>query len=91
MARAYVMDFEGGTLDQYDQVVEKMELGGKAAPGSIYHWVAETEDGIRVVDVWESGEAYDQFAQEKIGPITAEVGVAPPTVVEYEIHNTLER
>ncbi|MEX0746246.1 MAG: hypothetical protein WD118_11645 [Phycisphaeraceae bacterium] len=89
MSRAYVMDFSGGTLDQYNQVLEKMDLGGKTAPGGIFHWVAETEDGFRVVDVWETSEAYDQFAQEKIGPITAEVGLAPPKVQEYEVHNTL--
>lgn len=91
MPRAYVMDFSGGTLDQYDQVVNKMELGGKTAPGGISHWVAKTDDGFRVVDVWETPEAYERFAQEKIGPLTAEAGLTPPTVQEYEVHNTLER
>ena len=89
MPTAYVMDFSGGSLDQYNQVVDKMNLGGKTAPGGIYHWVAETDDGFRVVDVWETSEAYEQFAQEKIGPLTAEVGLAPPAVQQYEVHNTL--
>ena len=91
MPTAYVMDFSGGTLDQYNQVVEKMDLGGKTPPGGVYHWVAQTDDGFRVVDVWETSEAYEQFAEEKIGPLSAEAGLSPPTVQQYEVHNTLER
>jgi hypothetical protein len=34
-------------------VIEKMGLtpGGSGPPGAISHWVAKTDDGIRVVDV----------------------------------------
>jgi hypothetical protein len=89
MAIALIMDFEGGTLDQYDQVLEKMELGDKLAPGGIFHWVAETDDGFRVVDVWESQDAYEKFAEEKIGPLTAEAGLSEPKITPHELHNTM--
>jgi len=89
MAVGLILDFEGGTLDQYDQVLEKMELGGKTPPGGIFHWVAKTDDGFRVVDVWESQEIFDKFAEEKIGPLSAEVGLGEPKVTAYEVHNTL--
>ena len=51
MAVALIMDFEGGTLDQYDRVIERMgfEHGGAGAPGSHSHWVAQTDTGLRVV------------------------------------------
>jgi len=69
MPVAVEMNFGGMTLDQYDQVLEKMGLtpGGSARPGAISHWVAKTDDGIRVVDVWETREQFDRFAQERIG------------------------
>ena len=92
MAVAVVLDFEGATLDQYDQVIDKMGFtpGGKGAPGGLFHWVAATDDGIRVVDVWESREQFDQFADQQIGPYTQEVGIpSPPTVTLYDVHNTL--
>jgi hypothetical protein len=56
MAVAYTMEFEGATLEQYDQVMKLMGLteGGEPPEGAIFHWVAPTEDGIIVVDVWES-------------------------------------
>ncbi len=92
MAIAVVLDFEGGTLEQYDEVIKKMGFtpGGPGAPGARGHWVAETDTGIRVTDTWKSKEQFEKFAQEQIGPITAEVGIPnPPTMTFYEVHNYL--
>ena len=89
-----VMDFKGATLDQYDQVIAKMGLtpGGDTPPGAVFHWVAETDDGIRVVDVWETREIFDRFADEQIGPYTAEVGIeGPPEMSVHEVHSHLAR
>ncbi len=41
-------------------------------------WVAQTDDGIRVTDVWESREQFEKFAADQIGPITQEVGIPSP-------------
>jgi hypothetical protein len=90
MAVAMVMDFEGATLDQYDQVIEKMGLSprGAGAPGSLSHWVTQTDRGIRVTDVWETREQFERFAAEQIGPFTAEVGITdPPAITFHEVHN----
>lgn len=92
MAVAAVLTFPGGTLDQYDEVVAKMgfEPGGAGAPHGLFHWVTGTDDGIQVTDVWDSKEAFEQFAAEQIGPITAEVGVPnPPEITFHEVHNYL--
>jgi hypothetical protein len=90
MAVAFIMDFNG-TLDQYDDVIEKMELGGKTPSGGVFHWVAPTDDGFRVVDVWDSEEEFQKFSEEKIGPLTAEAGLEQPQVARYEVHNTLDQ
>jgi hypothetical protein len=92
MPVAAVMEFEGGTLEQYDQVIAKMgfESGGSGAVGGLFHWVAATDTGIRVTDVWETAEQCQAFGETQIGPITQEVGVpAPPVVTFYEVHNYL--
>jgi len=86
------LDFKGATPDQYDQVIQKMGYtkGGKGAPGCIFHWVTKTSEGIRVTDVWSDRETFEKFAQEKIGPITQEVGVpGPPETTFFEVHNYL--
>jgi hypothetical protein len=92
MAVGVVLDFEGATLDQYDQVIERMGFspGGAGAPGGLFHWVTGTDSGIRVTDVWDSREQFEQFAEEQIGPHTAAVGItSPPQVAFYEVHNYL--
>ena len=92
MAVAVQQDFSGATLDQYNQVVEKMGFtpGGPGAPGGIFHWVINTDDGIRVVDVWETREQFERFAQEQIIPYAQEAGFpGQPDVSFYEVHNYL--
>ncbi len=91
MAIAVQLDFTGSTLAQYDQVVDKMGFrpGGTGGPGGLFHWVTQTGDGIRVIDVWKSKEAFEKFSQEKIGPITQEFGISPPDIQFFEVHNYL--
>jgi len=91
MPVAIEMNFRGATLEQYDQIVESMGLSsGNIPPGALFHWVAATDDGIRVVDVWETREAYDRFAQDQIGPLSQQAGITEPPEVTYrDVHNHL--
>jgi len=92
MAIAAVLEFPGGTLDQYDQVIERMgfQHEGAGAPGALFHWATQTENAVLVTDVWADRETFDRFAEERIGPITAEVGIpGPPRITFYEVHNYL--
>jgi hypothetical protein len=92
MAIGVIQEFDGATLDQYDQVVKAMgfEPGGAGAPGGLSHYCQKTDNGFRVVDVWESQEQFEKFAQEKIGPLAAEAGITSQPEVEFiEVHNYL--
>jgi hypothetical protein len=90
MATAIVMEFTGATLAQYDQVIQKMGLtpGGPSPAGAISHWVAATDDGIVVTDVWQTRELYDAFAKDQIGPFSVEAGFPDaPKLTYYDVHN----
>ena len=92
MPVAVQLDFEGASLDQYDEIGEMLGTlpGGPANPLELFHWVMGTADGFRVVDVWETREAFERFAQEKLIPIFQEVGVPrPPQIQFFEIYNYL--
>lgn len=92
MAVAVVMEFDDASLEQYDEVIAKMGFAprGAGAPGGIFHWVTKTDGGIRVTDVWETREQFEQFGAEQIGPFTQEVGIAsPPKTTFFEVHNYL--
>jgi hypothetical protein len=92
MPVAVILDIPGATLEQYDQVIEKMGFtkGGPGAPGGLTHWVAATDNGIRVVDTWQSREAFEAFTREKTEPFMAEVGMTEkPDITFFEVHNYL--
>ena len=89
MAIAREFHGKGWTGEQYDQLIAKMNLGGHSAPGVLFHWATVTDDGVRAVDVYDSRDAADALVQEKVGPIAAELGLAPPDVREYEVRSYL--
>jgi hypothetical protein len=94
MAVGVVLEFKGATLDQYDQVLEKMGLahGGPMPEGGLFHWATAMDDGFMVIDVWETREQFDAFSEAQIGPFSQEVGItSPPEVTFHEVHNYMHR
>jgi hypothetical protein len=90
MAVGVLMDFASGENAAYDRVLERMGLtDGRPPAGALFHIAGEVDGGFRVVDVWESAEAFQAFAEEKIGPMSAAEGFPPPEVSMWEIHNTM--
>jgi hypothetical protein len=89
MSVALVLDFPGGTKEQYDDVVERMQLGGHMAPGGQVH-VAGSHDGDwRVVDVWETLEHFERFRDEQIVPHSQAAGLRPPQVRMVEVDDEM--
>ena len=91
MAVAIEMNYPGATLAQYDEVIKIMGAtpGGLHPDGALFHWIAKTDDGFRVVDVWESKEQFERFVQEKIGPLGEQLGMAKPEMRFVDIYNYL--
>ncbi len=92
MPVAVEMTFRDATLEQYDAVNERIGLvpGGVGPEHLLFHWAAKTEDGLRVVDVWDSRESYGAHVAA-LGPIFASVGIPQPEVATYDVHNIAHR
>lgn len=86
MSVFFILDFPEATMDQYDRVIERMDLGGEVAPGAVFHVAGPHAGGLRVIDVWDDEDAYNAFAETKIGPLTAAEGIAEPAVTRVEVH-----
>lgn len=76
-----VHDSPGGTREQYEQVVSRLtdgrglnSLSDWPVDGILSHVAGPTGSGWRVIDVWESEEAFQRFG-EVIGPVLREVGL----------------
>lgn len=85
MAVGCIIDFAGGTAAKYGAVFEQMDLGGRLPPGALLHAAGTSEDGWRVCDVWKSQDAFSDFAEKKIGPITAKQRMRPTQLRTFEV------
>ncbi len=94
MAVAVTLKFPA-TIEQYDQVNEKLDPANNAPDGLIIHTGAEGDGGIRIFDVWDSAEAFERFRDERLGPAVAEVvgegdPAGQPEVEIYELHDVFK-
>jgi hypothetical protein len=91
MAVIMELDFEGFTPDQYDAVNAALDPQGSPPDGLIAHSARLDGDTFRILDLWESPEAFLAFAESKIGPTMAEtLGDDAPNVPDpkfTELHN----
>jgi quinol monooxygenase YgiN len=89
---AIVMISDAGTdsVEQYDQIIQQLEEAGHGnPPGRLSHTSALKDNGSYfVVDVWESPEALQQFAQVLM-PLMEAAGGAAPDLQISPVHNMI--
>ena len=90
---------EGATLEQAMEVSAEMDVSLNPPEGLIVHTLIEDEGRIKVVDVWESEEQYNDFVQGRLTPAVATVvarrGVDPinmpmPDSRIFEAHDVVK-
>ena len=91
MAIGFVFDNPGQTQEQYDAAVERLNLAESLPEGWIFHAAGPTEDGWRVVEVWESQEAADAYFQGRLGQVLQNVGVSPGQPDTFAVYNVIAR
>jgi hypothetical protein len=93
MAVEVQIDCHGVTLEQYDEAMEIGGFlpGGPLPPAGLFHYVRKTDDGIRVIVVWESMPEFEDFAVRRLGPLLEEIGVSGSAldIQFFELHNYL--
>jgi hypothetical protein len=91
MAIGVLTEIDEGTLEQYDQVNERIQAQGDPPAGMIVHTAGAKEGGgFRIFDVWESQADFERFQQERLGPVVSEVVGAdarPSRQEVYELHD----
>jgi hypothetical protein len=89
MAVAILLEWSGLTQEQYDEAMKLMQLDVDPPVGGLFHVAGPISGGgWRVVDVWESAEAFQKFSEERIVPAVRKVGITTqPRVEVYPAHN----
>jgi hypothetical protein len=96
MAHGVVHRFAGGTREQYEAALAKVNPnGGVDLPhGQFLHIAGATDDGWIVVALHDSRESWERFRDEALIPGLQEIGeagfAAPPEETTFEVHKLQE-
>jgi hypothetical protein len=77
-------------VEEYDRLDSQV---GPNPEGLIVHIAARSGEGMKIIDVWESKEAFERFEKDVIMPAAEQAGMAPPEGVgappreEFQVHN----
>lgn len=87
MAFATITQVPAGTLDRFREVTA-LAIGADRPDGLLVQLAGESEEGLQIVSVWESGAHHDRFVAERLHPALRRAGVpADPGMrhVEFEV------
>jgi hypothetical protein len=87
MAIVVTAEVPGGTAEQDDSIVERLDLAGNPPPGSLARVAGPAEGGWRIISVWESREAFEAFRRDRLEPALREVGRPSPNFTFWEVHS----
>jgi heme-degrading monooxygenase HmoA len=86
MATIMQMHWPEATEEQYEQV-RRSRLGGQPARGSQAPRGRIRRDGMPILDIWESADAFQVWFEQRIGPAVEAAGIdGRPDVLMFPLH-----
>ncbi|MCW2671456.1 MAG: hypothetical protein JWP14_45 [Frankiales bacterium] len=88
----------GVSIDMVDEVTAEMGVDSSPPVGLLVHTHYEHDGRVHVMDVWESAEAHQSFAESRLMPAMGKVAAArgidlaaagPPDVVFTDVHRVV--
>jgi hypothetical protein len=88
MAIVMMLDWPEVTVDQYEEARKRVGWEVEQPEGGLSHVAWFGADGFHVVDVWESQQAFERFAEERLMPIVkGELEIPGEPQIRYaELH-----
>lgn len=87
MAVVLTLRWPGATKEQYDKLLELVDWENEPARNGIFHVVWFEDDGMGIVDVWESEQDWQNFMDERLGRHFEAAGVeGTPEVQFHSVH-----
>ena len=89
MSDTLILEFDGGTAEDYRSVnallgIDPDARTGDVPAGLIHHQAAVTASGnLVVLELWESEAAFGAFMESRLGPALAQAGMPDPLRIEW--------
>jgi len=83
------------TIDVYDMpkseyraVLDRMGVEARPEPGIYLHVTAQTDFGYRIIEIWDSQDGFEEFAQRRMVPALEQLGIDRKTEITVKpLHN----
>ena len=80
------VEWEGFTKEIYEEIRKQVNWEGDVPKGIVIHLAAFDKKGIRITDIWESEEDFNNFIQNRIIPAATKLVDTKPKVEIYPLH-----
>jgi hypothetical protein len=82
------IDVEGLTPEEYRSVLDKMGVETHPDAHIYLHITASIEDGFRVIEIWDSKEAFEEFLKNRLAPANEALGIKRTASITVKpLHN----
>ncbi len=89
MAIAVFADTLGGTAEQALALQQRMNLPANPPSGALASLAGPFEAGWRVVNVWESQEAWEAFRRDRLEPALQQLGFPTPQFMIWPLQGVV--
>ena len=87
MKTVMIMKWEGATPDQYDELRKLVNWEGDAPKGGVLHVAGFSNNTLRITDIWESEDDFNNFVQNRLMPGVAQLEIkGEPQVEMFPVH-----
>ncbi len=88
MATVMLMEWPGVTPEQYNRVMSNLGLDKNPPAGAVFHVAGFTGGSARIVDIWDSQQAFERFQKDRLTAAVQKAGITgQPKVQFYPVHN----
>ncbi len=82
-----IMKWDGVTPAQYEQVRKSVNWEGNRPKGGVFHVSAFGNNALRITDIWDTADDFNNFVQHRLTPGVKAAGIAgDPQVEIYPLH-----
>src|SRR2546430_784031 len=88
MATVMLMEWSGVTQEQYNRIMGVLGLDTNPPAGGMFHVAGFTGGSLRVLDIWESQQAFERFQRDRLANAVQKAGItSQPKVQFFPVHN----
>jgi hypothetical protein len=91
MSVLVIAEAPGVTAEQDEAIVKALNLEGDPPAGARVRMAGPTENGRRIVSLWDSREAFETFVRDRLTPTLEKAGRSVPEFEFWPIESVVIR